>query len=190
MTQDQDFARTEAEAPAYEHLETIDVRWLTPENTEVFEGTYSLLHCTVKNDTLYRGVFAVLMFPVSHPDQFVSLRFTTRDDRVREIGIVRDLGEFPADARALMRASLNKQYHEQVIERVLAVKSKYGLLFFDVETQRGREQFTMPWRHDRAEDYSTNGKLLLDVFDNRYIIPDVLALQPTDRRRLTNYVYW
>jgi len=54
----------------------------------------------------------------------------------------------------------------------------------------GRDQFIMPWRHDRAEDYSNTGKLLLDVFDNRYVIRDLSELPPADRRRLTSYVYW
>ena len=60
--------------PTKEYDET-RVRWLSPEITSVFEGTYSLLHCTVKGDTLYRGVFAVRMFPVSFPEQFISLRY-------------------------------------------------------------------------------------------------------------------
>jgi len=181
---------TKTDQGSFDHLDTPTVRWLTPQNTHIFEGTYSLLHCTVKGDTLYRGVFAVMMFPVSYPDQFVSLRFTDREDRVREIGIIRDLREFPEAAQKLVRASLNKQYHEQVILRVLDVRSKYGLLFFDVETRRGREQFIMPWRHDHAEDYSERGKLLLDVFDNRFVIPDLSALPPADRRRLISYIYW
>ena len=166
------------------------VRWLDPDKTHVFEGTYSLLHCTVKGDTLYRGVFAVLMFPVSYPDQFVSLRFTGREDKVREIGVIRNLKDFPPEAQELVRASLDRQYFEQIITRVHGVKCKYGMLFFDVETQRGRRQFAMPWRYDRAEDYSHDGKLLLDVFDNRYIVPALSDLAPADRRRLVSYVYW
>jgi hypothetical protein len=172
-----------------EYDETV-VRWLTPDVTHVFEGTYSLLHCTVKGDTLYRGVFAVRMFPVSYPDQFISLRHHDIEEKVREIGIIPDLNAFAAEAQKLVRSSLDRHYYEQVISRINEVRNEYGLLFFDVETQRGREKFVMPWRYDRAEDYSANGKLLLDVSDNRYIVPDVAELPPADRRRLTKYIYW
>jgi hypothetical protein len=175
--------------PIQEYDET-RVRWLSPEITSVFEGTYSLLHCTVKGDTLYRGVFAVRMFPVSFPEQFISLRYHDLEEKVREIGIIPNMNEFPEDAQALVRASLDRHYYEQIISRINDVRNEYGLLFFDVETQRGSERFIMPWRHDRAEDYSANGKLLLDVSDNRYIIPDVAALPPADRRRLVKYIYW
>ena len=48
----------------------------------------------------------------------------------------------------------------------------------------------MPWRHDRAEDFGTGGKVLLDVNENRFIVPDVMALPAKDQRRFTNYIYW
>jgi len=181
---------SESKGDPFDYLNTTTVRWLTPDSTHIFEGTYSLLHCTVKGAALYRGVFAVMMFPITYPDQFISLRFTDTEGKVREIGIIRDLRAFPQQAQQLVRASLKKQYHERFVTRVHGVKSRFGLLFFDVETQRGREQFVMPWRHDRAEDYSNTGKLLLDVFDNRYVIRDLSELPAADRRRLTSYVYW
>lgn len=171
-------------------LEATQVRWLTPENAKIFEGTFSLLHCTVKGDTLYRGVFAARMFPASYPDQYISLRYVDPKDKVHEIGVIKDLSDFSEEAQGLVHDSLFKQYHEQVISRVHQVRCQYGLLFFDVQTQSGRREFIMPWRQDRAEDYSERGKLLLDVYDNRYIIPDVSVLPAPDRRRLTSYIYW
>jgi len=168
----------------------IGVRWLKPDTTGIFEGSYSLLHCSVKNDALYRGVFAVRMFPVTYPDGFISLGYTDTDEKLREIGVIENLWEFPPEQQALVRASLDRHYHEPAIRRVYGVKLRYGQLFFDVETERGRESFILPWRGDRAEDFGERGKLLLDVFDNRYVIPDVQQLSPADRSRFTKYVYW
>jgi len=166
------------------------VRWLVPETTQVFEGTFSLLHCAVRGDTLYRAVFAIKLFPINHPDRYISLRYTDREDTVYEIGVIEDLNVFPKEARELIRTSLSRQYYEQIIYHIHEVKYRYGLLFFDVETQRGREEFIMSWSYDRAQDYSRRGKVLVDVFDNRFIIPDVSALAPADRRRLRRYIYW
>jgi hypothetical protein len=168
----------------------VGVRRLTPETTTVFRGTFSLLHCVVKGDDLYRGVFAVMLFPISHPDRFVSLRYTDVADKIREIGVIEDLSEFAPDQQELIRASLAKHYYENIITRVYSVQCEYGLLFFDVETQQGRTQFMMPWRYDRAEDYGASGKVLLDANDNRFIIPDVSGLPPAERQRFTNYIYW
>jgi len=183
-------ASTSEDKPADRAPQLAGVRWLTPDETSIFEGTYSLLHCSVKGDTLYRAVFAVMLFPISYPDRFISLRYHDLDDKVQEIGIIENLRDFPEDAQRLVRTSLLRQAYEKIISRVHNVREDLGLLFLDVETQNGREEFVMPWRHDRAEDYSTNGKLLLDSFDNRYVIPDISALSPAERRRLTSYIYW
>ena len=168
----------------------IGVRVLTPETTTIFEGTFSLMHCAVKDDTLYRGVFAVLMFPIRTPDRFVSLRYTDLKDKEREIGVIADLSVFPEAAQKLIKANLLKHYYEQIIQRVYGVENKWGLLFFDVETQLGRREFIMPWRGDRAEDFGPNGKVLLDAYDNRYLIPDLSQLPPADRRAFTSFIYW
>ena len=174
-----------------ERLVRMGVRLLTPENATIFEGTFSLLHCAVKGDNLYRGVFAVLMFPIRHTDRFISLRFTDMDDKEKEIGIIDELSAFPEAAQELVRNTLVKHYYEQTVTRIYSVSDQFGWLFFDVETrQLGRVQFVMPWRGDRAEDFGTNGKTVLDAFDNRYIIPDLAALPTADRNAFTSYIYW
>lgn len=166
------------------------VRRLEPATTKIFEGAFSLLHCAVPGEPTYRGVFAVLMFPIRFPDRYISLRYTDDRDKIREIGIIDDLAAFADETQKLVRSTLMKHYHEQTITRIHEVRLEYGLLFFRVETAHGPAEFMMPWRHDRAEDFGTNGKVLLDVSDNRFIIPDVLALPPHDQHRFTSYVYW
>lgn len=178
-----------ATAPGLD-LAQVGVRRLSPEVTTIFEGTFSLLHCAVKGDSLYRGVFAMRMFPVRLPERYISLHYTDTSEKEREIGIIDDLTAFPAEQQALVRRSLSLQYHEQFIGRIHEIRAEFGLLFFEVETQRGREQFTMPWRGDRAEDFGEHGKVLLDAFDNRYIITDLNALPQRDLQRLRNYIYW
>jgi hypothetical protein len=166
------------------------VRRLSPADTQIFEGTFSLLHCAVKGDTLYRGVFAVLMFPITHPDRYVSLKYTDIKEKDQEIGLIENLNDFPPAQQKLVKESLVKHYYEQIITRVDEIESQYGLLFWTVQTRRGREEFTMPWRQDRAEDYGANGKVLLDALGNRYIVPNVSELPAADRRLFTSYIYW
>lgn len=179
-----------ATAATPDRLATAGVRRLRPDTTRIFEGAFSLLHCAIAPHDQFRGVFAVLLFPIRHPDRYISLRYTGARDKVREIGMIEDLQEFPEPAQHLVRASLRKQYHEQIIAQVHEVNCRYGLLFFEVTTQHGRQEFIMPWRYDRAEDYGENGKVLLDALDNRYVIPDVNALPAKDRHRFTSYIYW
>ena len=174
-----------------ERLAKMGIRWLIPADTTIFEGSFSLLHCQLKGDTLYRGVFAVLLFPVSHPERMVSLRYVDTKDKEQEIGVIDDLAEFPPDAQALVHANLRKHYHELTITRIYTIREEFNLLFFEVATKSaGRREFVMPWRGDRTEDYGQNGKVLLDALDNRYLIPDVTALPANDQRVFTRFIYW
>ncbi|MCG3181377.1 MAG: hypothetical protein BIFFINMI_03764 [Phycisphaerae bacterium] len=177
-------------AETQERLASTGVRRLTPANCQIFKGNYSLLHCTVLDDQIYRGVFASLAFPVSHPDRLISLRYHDSAGKTQEIGLIEDLNIFDADAQGLIRESLGKHYHEQTVERIARVQFRFGLLFFDVTTDRGREQFMMRWQADRAQDYGEHGKVLLDVFENRYVIPDVRKLPVRDRVRFQRFIYW
>lgn len=149
-----------------------------------------VLECDTSDGTRYAGVTAVLLFPISHPRQFVSLRYIDSVDKEQEIGVLEDLDMLTREQQALVEESLVRQYHEQIIERVLKVKHQFGQLFFKVVTQRGVEDFVMPWRQDRAEDWGNNGKVLLDSLNNRYLIPDIDLLTNAEKRAFKTYVYW
>jgi len=175
-------------------LDEIGARFLHPDSTKIFRGTYRLLHVQYKDPAtgkteLFRGVFAVLTFPISAPKKFISLRYHA-DTGEEEIGIIEDPMEFPAQTRKLIGDSLANNYFEFEIIRVLKVELKYGLLFFDVETDQGLRQFEMRWRASRARSYGPHGKVLLDVYENRFVIPDMRRLPREDREKLTRFIYW
>jgi hypothetical protein len=166
------------------------LRRLSPKNTCVSESGFMMLECTIKDDRVYRGVFALRMFPIRHPNEFIALYYTDSEDKEREIGVIDDLRDFPDPDRTLVYRSLSAHYHEQAISRIFRIRSDFGLLFLDVETQRGREGIAMPWRGECALDYGEHGKVLLDTSDNRYIIRDLQKLPEPDQRRFTKFIYW
>jgi hypothetical protein len=163
---------------------------LLPGSFTLRKDPASVLVCTLADGTTHAGVSAVLLFPISHPRKLVSLRYIDSTDKEQEIGIVEDLASLSEQEQSLVEESLVRQYHEQVIQRVLQVKHQFGQLFFKVVTQRGVEDFVMPWRQDRAEDWGENGKVLLDSLNNRYLIPDIDTLSNAEKRAFKTYVYW
>ena len=173
-------------------IRAVGYRRLDPERTHLDVGRHGVVSCTVEGDPEpYRGVFASRLFPVRYEASFIVLFYTDREDKLKEIGVVDDLSLLRAEDREIVLRSLMKSYNEHVILRIHSVAEHYDFLFFDVETRHyGRRRFVLPWRNDRAEDYGENGKIILDAYDNRYIIPDVAALPPADRRALTHYIYW
>ena len=173
-------------------IRAVGYRRLDPGGIRLSVGRHGVIFCTVEGDAeTYRGVFASRLFPVRYASNFIALFHIDTDEKPKEIGVVEDLALLRPGDRDHVNQSLAKNYNEQVIVRIYAVNECYDFLFFDVETaRRGYLRFVLPWRHDRAEDYGENGKIILDAYDNRYIIPDVSELPQADRRAFTHYIYW
>ena len=165
------------------------LRFLTPTMCRIHLGTHEALHVTVLNERIYGGVYAAYAFPVAHPDEYISLMHVGGDEEM-EIGIIRNLNEFPEDDAALVRQALTRRYFVHVIRHIREVGWKYGFVHMEVDTDKGPADFLMPWRHDRAFDYGRRGKVLIDVDDNRYLIPDLNALSAGELQEFRRYIYW
>jgi ATP-binding cassette subfamily B protein len=164
-------------------------RWLTPHNARMQVGEHNTLQVSVDGE-VYGGVFAVRSLPATCPGRFISLRYADEEGQDYEVGLVRDLAEWPLAARALLEGALLRRYFVRVIRSVEDIALEYGLLTFQVETDHGRLEFTMRNSHSCAQDYGESGKLLLDVDDNRYLVEDVDALPRRGQLLFRRYVYW
>ncbi|MBU2495427.1 MAG: DUF1854 domain-containing protein [Candidatus Omnitrophota bacterium] len=181
--------------PTVLNLEGVGVNFLALDQMEIIMGFDNFLYVVLKSgpgkeDLTYRGVFAVLCFPVTCPHQYVSLRYIDTSGEEREIGVVRDPSELPAEARRFIAASLANYYFEFEILRIFKIELRYNLLMFDVGTDHGPRQFEMHWRGDRAQNYGKEGKVLFDIFENRYIVRDIRKLSPEDQELFTRFIYW
>ena len=167
------------------------IRYLDPKKTFIHLGTHNTLHVSITGDRIYGGVWASFIFPVSAPDKYISLHYPTgEEDKEEELGVIRDLTEFSEKAQELVLASLAKNYFVHIIQNIHSVKLKYGFLEFEVTTDKGEQTFLMRWQTDRAQDYGEHGKVLIDAFENRYLIPNVGKLSKTEANIFTRFVYW
>lgn len=48
----------------------------------------------------------------------------------------------------------------------------------------------MRWSQDRATEYGERGRVLIDLSDNRYLVPDLEALPAGERVLFQRYIYW
>ena len=184
----------EKTSPADTHelnqLPQTEVRYLTPDMCRIHLGTFGALHVTVKNEAIYGGVYAAYAFPVAHTSNYISLLQRKSEGDDLEVGIIRDLSNFPEEQAELVRHALAQRYFIHTITEIHEVGLQFGFLAFDVQTDKGRVDFMMKWQGDRAVDYGTAGKVLIDVHGNRYLIPDVTRLTPSERTDFTRYIYW
>lgn len=167
------------------------IRFLDPRTTRIHLGTRGALHVTVAEERIYPGVFAMLAFPQSAGHgAYVSLRYLNEDRREEEIGMIRRLADFREQEQRLVEESLGKRYFLHVIESIRSVQFRYGFLEFEVETDKGPRAFVMRWRRDRAYDHGSDGKVLVDASENRYVVPSLSALPRHQAILFRRYIYW
>ena len=166
------------------------LRYLLPDVCRVHLGSHGALHVTVRDERIYGGVYAAYAFPVAHPDKYVSLIYSAGSGPDVEIGVIRDLDEFPPEQARLVREALGRRYFVHVITAIRHVGWKYGFVAIDVDTNKGPASFLIRWQHDRAVDYGRKGKVLIDVDQNRYLIPDQDQLPSSQKAQFQRYIYW
>jgi ATP-binding cassette subfamily B protein len=165
-------------------------RWIQPDTATIATGDHGTLRARIEGVGEFDGLFAVRCLPVHAPDRYISLRHVNDRRREVEVGLILSIDEWPPDARRLITQSLLMRYFVHTILRVHKIEAVMGFFLFDVDTDLGPAHFVMRNQADRAQDYKAGGKLLLDVDENRYLVPDVETLPEADRRLFRRHVYW
>lgn len=166
-----------------------EIEYLTPQNTKILRGKFNTMNVLYKRN-LYKGVFAVSCFPVREPYKFISLFYQNENGEIEEIGIIKDIKDFSDEERKILIETLNKHYFSFIITKINDIKWRFGFLLFDVETDKGKREFYLKWERSRAIDYGERGKILIDVFEDRYIVPDIEKLSLFEKNLFTKFIYW
>ena len=128
--------------------------------------------------------------PLTEPEHYVSVRHGPRSQR--ELGIIPHLAELPSDQRRLVQEALRRRYISQIILRINRITQEFGLLEWDVETDRGRRQFSLPQSGAYVIEYGKmgEGRIVFDVYGNRYLVPNIHHLDRPSLSVFRRYVYW
>ncbi len=136
------------------------------------------------------GLFVVRAFGATEPERYLSLRSSNEDGQETEVGLIANLADWPSAAQTLVRAALERRYLVQRITSLVSIEQQHGLLDFAVESERGPTRFLMRWSQNQAQDHGPRGKLLIDVDDNRYLVPDVDLLPARQQSLFRRFIYW
>jgi ATP-binding cassette, subfamily B, bacterial len=173
-------------------IDSHHIRWLDPSFARIHRGTYNMLHVTIRNDRIYGGIFAVRCMPVKHPGKYISLRYISPEGggQEHEVGIIRDLDEWSAEAQDLVHETLGKRYFVHSVRAIDDIRQTGNYIDFRVVTDRGPMRFTVRAQSDRVQDYGPRGKMILDTDENRYLITDVEMLNDREQRLFRRHIYW
>lgn len=163
--------------------ETTDACYFDPKLLH-FERHGAALRLTIEDEVCYPRVTVVRMFPLSDPDTYLSVR----DAANKEVGIITRLADVDAEARRLVSEELERRYLVPVIQRVLAVKERFGTVDWQVETNRGRRAFTTRNLRENVAQPQPGRYILADTDGNRYDIPDLSALDAASQNFIMQFV--
>ena len=133
-------------------------------------------------------IFLARAFPFDMKSEYISVLDRDR----KEIGMIRSLGDFSGDQRALLERELEVKYYTPVIKRIMSVKERYGFSYWKTECEFGEKDFTLrdTFRSIIKTPNADGGDrvCIIDVDGNRYEIPDVGHLDAQSLRRIEMYL--
>ncbi|QGJ70914.1 ABC-type multidrug transport system, ATPase and permease component [Planctomycetales bacterium 10988] len=171
------------EEPEEEPLPEPSLVWLTPETAKLYSGKFDLLHIEFEGET-YEGIDAVLAFPATRNSEFISLQAHDAEGRVIEIGMMRDLADWPQEVQEKIRGALARRYFMRRVRSIDKMETKQGLLHCWVTTEEGRRNFTMQTNEESFQPYGKEGRLMIDTVGNHYLIPCLKDLSTLQRGML------
>ena len=167
---------------------------LTPDNT-VFKrspsGQISLtLTCPDGKVEEFERVIAVRCFPVTNPNEFISIREadSKKKGRGKEIGMIRRMSDMSEGTQQVINEELERRYFTPELLKITGMKEKFGYSYWDVETSAGRVTFVLnnPFSNIRVlEDQSV---FINDIDGNCFKISDVTKLDAQSLRRIEIYL--
>ena len=166
------------------------IQWLDPQEHRFAIGSHDRIELWKNDARIAAGIFVVGTFPATHPEGYLSVRGWGEMGEEVELGMIRSLDGWSDADVAIARTALARRSLVRTITRVHGIKLAHGYLDLDVETDAGRQAFTMRWTQSQAIDYGTDGKMLVDTEDNRWVIRDVADLPKPDHERFLQYIYW
>ncbi len=185
MTDLLDLQEFDEEALQKESEELLEMRFLTRENAR-FSRTPGGFVSLKYRDAEYARVGVYLTFPLTEPEEFISIRES--DEKAREIGLIQKLSDLDKEQQEMIREQIRLRYFMPVITKVLDVKDEYGHAYWNVMTSFGSCRFTTRMSGDAVVFLGDARLLITDIDGNRYEIPDFYKLSVLERKKLDLFI--
>ncbi len=184
----------------------VEIVYFTPENAKFYEtengfaAMEAFLPPIVKDDLdedgekgaksgekSWQDVGRVLFhraFPFARPNEYISVL----DEDSKEYGIIKDLSLFDGHGREIIEKALKRKYFCPEIKRIKKLKEQFGYSCWEVETDMGDMEMVLKDTFGSIIRISDTYLVINDVSGNRYVIPDVTALDRKSFRKIELYL--
>ncbi len=161
-----------------------EILYLDPKKTTVRRNQFNELVVKEEGGVTLENVTPVRSFPLTAPTKYISFTSSDGDD----LALLEDVEQLDRASRLVLEEELEKRYFIPCILRVISLKNRFGVLSFEVETDRGVRSFDVRERDDIRHLPGTTRVLIRDVDGNRYDIPDTMQLDATSQALLETVV--
>ena len=170
-----------AEPKSYElHL-------LDPHTLRFFYSPEGLVRLEIAGERCYLSVEIDRSFPIGEEGHYLSVRNDLDEERT-EIGIIADVDQLDAESRYVVEQELYRRYFVPQIQRIISLKEEFGVLNFEVETDRGPREFSVRSPQENLRQISEDRMLIIDIDGCRYEIPDLRKVDKKSATILRDYV--
>lgn len=154
-------------------------------NSVKFEPeSFCQVRATLFSGEVIEGLEARRLFPLSGPDEYISLL----DGEGNEQMIVRNIASLDKESADAIRECLTERYRIPLIESFDNCVDKYGQLEFTVMTNFGMTTFTVKNRHSDIKLLYGKRIMIKDSSDNRYEVSDLNALDKRSARIISSFL--
>ena len=168
-----------------ESADLLELRYLTKENAKFERTPGGFVKLTYKDKTYDRvGVYRT--FPVTMPDEFISIR--EADEKAREIGVVEKLSALEPETAKMLKEQLELRYFTPEITKIFDIKTEYGYGYFHVMTTYGECKFTIHNGGSSVISLTDTRIVINDLDGNRFEIPDITKLTVAERKKLDLFI--
>ncbi len=150
-------------------VEFRDIRYLDGHmvTLSIPEGA-SNLRVSIKDDRCVLNARIRRSFPLSHPDEFLSIQ----DGAGKEVGILLSLGDLEHESRKLAELELDRRYFTPKITQLKSLKQEGGMWTFEVNTSRGPTSFYVRNWRDSSYEISPGRFVIQSVDGQRFEVPN------------------
>lgn len=130
------------------------------------------LRLDIEDDRCVLSCSVVRAFPLSDPEHYISVIDANGD----EVGMLYELRQLDPDSRREIEEEFRKRYFVPIIQRINAIRVEFGIVYWEVETNKGPKDFVVHGIRDNVVEIAPYRYMIQDVDANRFEIPDLRKL--------------
>ncbi|MFC1713726.1 DUF1854 domain-containing protein [Candidatus Poribacteria bacterium] len=154
---------------------------LDPKELSIYRDEFNRLRLKMEgngkngDNEEHPAVVAVMGFPLTNPDQFISIIGMKDGKKDKEIGIIEDTKKLDSKSRKILKGELKRAYFMPQITKINRLKEDHGMMKFDVDTDKGQREFETRYKED-IRKLKGGHVVIKDSDGNRYEIKDYRRL--------------